>query len=166
MRRLANRLIELVVILTIIAGLYFLVFASISSSRPSSGAKKDWEQKYAADLPPGSSDFRPHWVQRDIGVHIFSVVLRRGMSESQAFDYLEANVPGFRMFRRSKNELVLRRPNPRLDPADFLEIRYLFAPECGRLYVMFASLDSNGERRSHPELIQELRAIAGSCVKS
>jgi hypothetical protein len=157
--------VEVIVILGMFAGVYCLIHASVFSSRPPSGAKEFWEERYAADLPPGSADLRPHWVQRDIGVHIFSVVLPRGMTEAQAFDYLETKVTGFRPFSRRKNELDLRRPNRRFDPAGFLEIRYLFAPECGRLYIMAADLDSEKERRSHPELIQELHAIAGSCEK-
>jgi hypothetical protein len=157
---------ELIVILGEFTGVYCLIHASVFSSRPSSGAKEFWEERYAAHLPPGSADLRPHWVQRDIGVHIFSVVLPQGMTEAQAFDSLETKVTGFRPFARRKSELVLRRPNRRLDPTGFFEIRYRFAPESGRLSIMAADLDSGTERRSHPKLIQELHAIAASCAKS
>ena len=76
---------------------------------------------YAGVLPAGYSDFRAHWQQQDIGVHIFSYRCPEGMQGQQVLGLLAGQVGGFQLHSRSPEEIVLRRPNTCWDPGGFDE---------------------------------------------
>jgi hypothetical protein len=141
----------------IAAGRYLL--ESVSSTRPSARSERFWEkQLYSKVLPNGYSDFRAHWQQQDTGVHIFSFRWPEDSNGEKVLNDLVNHASGFQLYEQAANEVAVRRPNTCWEPQGFDEFRFLSVPATGRVYVMFASLDS--ERETHPTLVKEFHKIS------
>ena len=63
---------------------------------------------------------------------------------------LAVHVGGFRLYERSTSEVAFRRPDTCWEPEGFDEFRFLSIPATGRVYGMYAQLDS--EKKTHPAL--------------
>ncbi len=155
--RWLSRLVEVLIVLGIMVGLLWMI-APIFSSHPSSSAVRHWEANYSSLLPPGYSDFRGHWQNHDIGVQIFSFRLPDGAECELVLDGLVTRLSDYRVHRRVPGEVALRRSVTYSNPDGFDEYRFLCEPSSGRVYAMFANLDS--EMDAHLRLVEQLHAIA------
>jgi hypothetical protein len=117
-----------------------------------------WEEDYSSLLPPGHTDFRGHLQSYDIGVRIVSFRCPDGWDGERALRHLTGHINQFTIYEQKPGEAALRRPVTYSDPAGFDEFRFIYYEETGRIYGMFANLDS--EMEVHRSLVQRLREIA------
>lgn len=135
-----------------------LVVAPIFSNHPSKSAVRRWEVIHSPVLPQGYSDFRGHWQDQDVGVHIFSVRYPDGLDCEAILDGLVGRLKAYQVHQRVPGEIAFRQGVTESDPNGFNEYRFICAPEVHRVYIMFANLDS--EMVVHPGLMGRLDRIA------
>ena len=135
-----------------------LLVAPVFSTRPSLSAVRHWEASYSPVLPPGDSDFRGHWQNQDIGVHIFSFRYPDGVESEDVLSLLVDRLDKYRVQERIPGEVALRRGVTNSDPNGFNEFRFVCVPAAHRVFAMFANLDS--EMEVHPKLMEHLHKIA------
>jgi hypothetical protein len=134
------------------------MLVSISSTRPSASAVRNWEAYDGPILSIGSSDFHGHWQSHDIGVRIFGFAVPEGRGCDAIFDDIARRSNSFRVHERSPNEMALRRNLGDSAADGFDEYRFVCMPDSNRVYGMFANLDS--EMQMHTELVRKLPEIA------
>jgi hypothetical protein len=132
--------------------------APLLSTRPSKAAVRRWEEDYSSLLPPGYTDFRGHWQSQDVGVRIFSFRCPDGWDGERVLRHLAGRLTRFKIYEQRPGEVALRRPVTYSGPAGFDEFRFVNQGENGRIYGMFANLDS--EMDVHRAVVQQLYEIA------
>jgi hypothetical protein len=138
--------------------------APIFSTQPSKTTVRRWEEDYSSLLPLGYTDFRGHWQSHDIGVRIFSFRCPDGWDGERALQHLAEHINQFKIYEHKPGEVALRRPARYSNLAGFDEFRFIYQEGNGRIYGMFANLDS--EMDAHRALVGQLREITQKANQS
>lgn len=140
-----------------IALLISLILLHSCNSKPSQEIEQKWQQSFRAALINGYTNFKGHFVDTDVSVHIFSYQFPSKLSSKEIFPALREQLKGYTVVSEANNELVLRRYGTIQSHEVFDEYRFLINEQGRKITVMFASLDSPSEIKNHSTFIKKFQ---------